>query len=1076
MKLKKYTTALLIAASFAWISPANIYAQQEESQDDPSQQTDYSFTAEEAHDFLGFDRIPEDDKVFSQIAFLRSNDPNDQENAALRFFRAAYPTGQVLTPEEFMNKTELQLRSISLLWIHADRPSLSDFSQDDMPGRAPKEWRKVAAHYTSGSDEDIDAFAARLALFTGKEEPVVTEYDPTKGSNLYLSGQAVLLLYGMGRLPETLPMIYGEDLNKKLNGYDDVWKINSNFNGDEEHEYHAIYGSPNPATGWELKQGYLVPLDNHGGIYETMAPADGVESLGVFDHNCMWDTANLPEGVERSYGGFRKAYHCVGLGAWGHHTEGVTELGIVEFLPGHATAVGSSPADSWNDYRHFNGNIIANGMACCQFLPDPKDGNRFQQNIYALTFNTINYLTGEFQENPDVTKLTAYQLVKILNPEDEYNYVTYYGSETSPAACAYLLKVDVADDDASPKLLDYKAIDYIPDYADGNKYQFSCKVLLVTNALSENRRANVKGYQLKGMDSSAKKFDETKTFDDEEAITGESRYRDWNDDPESFTTTYMPFNEGADQGRYFRIVEPRITLMEDDNNYEDIDPGFRYTYSVRMLYTADSGDKISEPGKVSYNLVMPSPRLVNAHMEMFYGKDTDDKSNNETMSFVYDDFKLVKARYQNLHKVIEIEIPNITPRYRAKAVGYIQEKIGEEEFLNNTEFAPISTGLFALQVVAGKNGEDVIESSLYNNDYYLQPDEDNVIRIEGETHVHDHLTTETYRKVTMSISEKFVTLIPVFNRWEDTDIKPLEITDNMPALQSLEGKTEMNKFVKVVVEDLSYNDEDHLIETDAITLRLRTSRFDLTTDEDKEVLINEQLYGVSEEGTVESNVEDGVNYAKRFDVDDSFALARPLKFGACDDGDYNDYYLVTLTDENEEEIQKMIVSAREFSEGKLIRVTKDLGARTDGQYDESKDNPYFRNLKISISYLYPFDHVCTDPEHNFREMAMRRIDSSAEGDEDADDNDELGTDVMLSQPAVLDLLDYRPEVPTSVENMTVEDCIIRTGKGYIDVPFGRVSIYSAMGVKVASGEGRHNLPGGIYIVCINNSTKKIMVS
>lgn len=311
------------------------------------------------------------------VAFLQSNDPNEQEETALEFFRTAYPKGKVLTAERVVAG---ELDGITSLWIHCDRAG--------MPVGADA----ILAHYSAGATpvdtENPDADTSNDFLSS------LTTWAKAGGS-MYLSGQATQFVDITGRKNGNegqKEFAYGCNANTvEVNG-----NINIGANCNGGHRFHAIYGSPEfteqqLADNKYIVQQFVPLLDGENGIWPVMAPADGTP-IYYDDNNSLWVTDNTDT--------FQNVYNCIQLGTWGHGDGNFNDiLGIVEFLPG----------DGWN------GNIIANGIGGCEWAPSatsaaavkamraesaPASPNKYIENIKRLAFNSINYLAKAYNTPP----------------------------------------------------------------------------------------------------------------------------------------------------------------------------------------------------------------------------------------------------------------------------------------------------------------------------------------------------------------------------------------------------------------------------------------------------------------------------------------------------------------------------------------------------------------------------------------------------------------------------------------------------------------------------------------------------
>ncbi len=84
-----------------------------------------------------------------------------------------------------------------------------------------------------------------------------------------------------------------------------------------------------------------------------------------------------------------------------------------------------------------------------------------------------------------------------------------------------------------------------------------------------------------------------------------------------------------------------------------------------------------------------------------------------------------------------------------------------------------------------------------------------------------------------------------------------------------------------------------------------------------------------------------------------------------------------------------------------------------------------------------------------------------------------GTTVSVSATGVSESL----EAFTDADSITADsETAVIAGKGFIEVKAtGSVEIFNVDGTKVATGEGRHNLDSGVYVVRYNGNIKEVMV-
>ena len=174
------------------------------------------------------------------------------------------------------------------------------------------------------------------------------------GGNLFLTKHATQLVAAIGRT-DYAPGIYGAGPGGEGGDY---WMMQCNIGFQYDHRTHPIFagmqaGDPN---GYGFEGYYL-----EGPGWRE-------------DHNCMWDlnACGFP-GTPNVVVNFEDAASASVLATWGH-VQDYCCAGIIEF----------------NANAAFDGKVIAIGLSAYEFHQNT--GNEFQQNIEALTANSIEYL------------------------------------------------------------------------------------------------------------------------------------------------------------------------------------------------------------------------------------------------------------------------------------------------------------------------------------------------------------------------------------------------------------------------------------------------------------------------------------------------------------------------------------------------------------------------------------------------------------------------------------------------------------------------------------------------------------
>lgn len=336
----------------------------------------------------------------TSVGFIKSNqNVSDDEVAAMETFRECYPhssynpddengygfasdQNNIISCKDF-TKEWAKSHDVKAIWIHINREGVA------------KGWQNLPDGFAS------EEFVAQLRAYS------------MNGGKLYLSGLATQLLVAIGRQPEAYApnVYYSGDITAgcdvSLPDYD-PWGVTGRLH-DEDHDghdsfghaKHAIYGQPDPnylgyyaaltqkeATDQEQTSIYVESYGNVPYKWNILGPEEG-KTISVSDNNCMWNGDLM--GISKEE--FRRKNNCQILGSWGQETSDTMTWGIVEFLPDQDSGISDGHDIFGSEEQPWLGNTIANGMACFQYAN--KADNKYYDNLRNLTFNTINYLSGE---------------------------------------------------------------------------------------------------------------------------------------------------------------------------------------------------------------------------------------------------------------------------------------------------------------------------------------------------------------------------------------------------------------------------------------------------------------------------------------------------------------------------------------------------------------------------------------------------------------------------------------------------------------------------------------------------------
>ena len=257
---------------------------------------------------------------------------DDDEKAALDWFRANYPDGVVLTPVDMVGVTPDE---ISEIWVQVDRVGMA------------QGWQNLPSELMA--DDVIAALANYVKA----------------GGNLLLTKHATQLVAAIGRVSENrAPNLYSDGAGGEGT---DTWTAQAIIGYDQTERYdhtgHAIYKGM--ATVPESQTGF------GGDTYPLEGP--GMRE----DHNCMWDLNVAALGIEPTPNvvkGWETATNSTVLATWGHVRDYCC-AGIVDFNPD-------------GDYL---GRVLCIGLNAYEWNQNDRT-NEYQGNIELLTKNSLDYL------------------------------------------------------------------------------------------------------------------------------------------------------------------------------------------------------------------------------------------------------------------------------------------------------------------------------------------------------------------------------------------------------------------------------------------------------------------------------------------------------------------------------------------------------------------------------------------------------------------------------------------------------------------------------------------------------------
>lgn len=482
-----------------------------------------------------------------------------------------------------------------------------------------------------------------------------------------------------------------------------------------------------------------------------------------------------------------------------------------------------------------------------------------------------------------------------------------------------------------------------------------------------------------------------------------------------------PITEQYDQSCTREDNENRFMHVTHVGSFEEREFTLSMKYSTSFLdyegnlVTIDGAT--TTPVSAQYTVTVPEPKLKEAKVQVFYGNTDGEDTDDDIALFSYRG-KDFYARYHSVRDYIEVEFPNVS--------NFLKERIVKNNFFT----------LRLSQTVEGERRE-------WDNVFAFTSDDTADGVVVGPV-MHPSNFTEK-RQMTL-ISDPNYTY---YTRWEDGEITPIHVTENPPINFNHE------------IKDASWfiDANGHLI-----------SRFTVVVKHTDDYVPSDPADNLSDAEKDKHNYvfhedKDLYEHLHHHGENDYYYVAIVDKDKIVD-GDYDTAVIDAdgnVTDDDNLKLHD-VVSAHDLlvtanGKGKEFTISKDYGEYTDAKRLEAKADHYSKHLNVLVSYLYPFANTETTPSPA---MAKRRA------------AQDYTSNVLKSNPAVGVVNgDF---VVTSLDEISAADLgKVITGFGYIEVEGNDVEIYRTDGVKVAIGEGRHEVASGVYLVRLNGRVEKVVV-
>lgn len=615
-------------------------------------------------------------------------------------------------------------------------------------------------------------------------------------------------------------------------------------------------------------------------------------------------------------------------------------------------------------------------------------------------------------------------------------------------------------DDSAYKFT-YKSLDELPSY-ESQDLQFTDKVLVVGSVPSAN---DVVGYKYSAGNASGDPTPEAPGDPDELDNNQDSANQGESGNGVIAKSANGPLKAAAteewDKSSQRPEYGDRFMYVTNVGSFEDREFQLEMRYTQEVLEDGKLVTKSFDTPKVveTYAAVVPTPVLKKAKVQVTYG---DPNTNDDELEdFCFRGLKLENARYHSVRDYIEVDFPNVS--------RYLGDRMQIRDF-------------FTLQLETRPTEGAHNPENQWKNVFTFASDENDANTWETNTggvvvgDVMHPTVFNTMRYMTLQKRDGY----NYYNRWEDGQITPISVTANAPinfdhqlvpvdaealGISLMEGQSSGRL--------LFYQKEGQTDYMAAVTLRIQHST---------------NYTPSNPSDTHEGAMHDQHNYVFHTGKDDLFEHLH--HHGP------NDYYYVAIIDqtkrtESTQGDENAIIDAncnlggvqQDGTDSRLhfvvpatqllnggsgleVTISKNLGTPGSGEsleafFNRNIENAFTKDLKVLVSYLYPF--ATTTPASPALNGMSRVVQDYSESVLKSNADEKAFPTLEVN------------DVVTAVPGLTDLSGSVTTGAGYIDVEGYNVEVYSAAGIKVGEGAGRHDVDSGVYVVRYNGRTVKVVV-
>lgn len=554
-----------------------------------------------------------------------------------------------------------------------------------------------------------------------------------------------------------------------------------------------------------------------------------------------------------------------------------------------------------------------------------------------------------------------------------------------------------------------------------------------------------------------------------------------------------PEKEGAPTEEYdqsYMRPEQNNRFMHVTNagtfNQREITVKMEYLVPVVNGDVVEDVPQYTDPAVATYQPIIPEPTLVDTKVEVFYGSNGTESTDDDTDEFEYAGEKFT-ARFHNLRDYIEIEYPNVSrymmERMRIRdffSISMYTVTDGDSDPDNDQEPDVKWPNVFAF----GDNPDPVKQSSSIATGEFMLPKDFHQTRkiclekkdtgLDGEPLVYMPRWGGDKYITPITVTDKAPKgiMCEIVNEYDDDIRESNPAAARFPIIyQDMATKHIMYKFILRLKDDPDYEHTEH-VEYPDDPEKNEAALAQAENDDHNYIFHHEKtqfeaLHHHSSDDYYYVAIMDNELINPNTVEDDSNAIIYRDSNGVIRPTGSKYHALVKATDILEGdgyEIPFYFDCGDEYQLDEDFTISEEIVKDIVAKHEVKKYSVY-------VSYLYPFGDKNTN----------REVEESTENNAPAKgimrEVSDYSTKVLKSQATKFNgMAINNGDVVTGVSNLNSDEFGgVNVGKGFIEVSGNGVQITDASGVVIGLGEGRYDVVPGVYVVRYNGKTTKVVV-